>query len=88
MRDQMMDIADQIMNGGVINREEAYRLTQIEQRDLPYLLAAADSIRQRFQGEKVHLCSILNGRSGRCSEDCSYCAQSVHHQTGVEVYPL
>ena len=88
MRDQMMDIADQIMNGGVINREEAYRLTQIEQRDLSYLLAAADSIRQRFQGEEVHLCSILNGRSGLCSEDCSYCAQSVHHQTGVAVYPL
>ena len=88
MREKVAEIAEKVLRGSFIEREEAYRLAQIENFELPYLLAAADSIRRQYQGEGVHLCSILNGRSGHCSEDCSYCAQSVHHQTGVAVYPL
>ena len=36
----------------------------------------------------IDLCTIVNGRSGRCSENCKYCAQSAYHHTGVEEYPL
>jgi biotin synthase len=67
---------------------EARELAAVTDHEIPYLLAAANTIRQQYQGDEVHLCSILNGRSGHCSEDCSYCAQSVHHHTGVAVYPL
>ncbi|NQT94400.1 MAG: biotin synthase BioB [Lentisphaerae bacterium] len=56
--------------------------------DLPGILAVASSLRTRFFGRRVHLCSILNARSGACSEDCSFCAQSARHATGADVFPL
>lgn len=52
------------------------------------LLAAADRIRRHFHGNKVKLCGIVNAKSGRCSENCSFCAQSAHYRTDCRVYPL
>ncbi|HIT18411.1 MAG TPA: hypothetical protein IAB57_02210 [Candidatus Fimivivens faecavium] len=50
-------------------REEALRL--YEQAELDPLCAAADEIRRRFCGGRFDLCAIINGKSGRCSEDCT-----------------
>ena len=88
MRKRINEFMQTILDGGEILPAEARELAGVANAELPYLFAAANTIRQQYQGEKVHLCAILNGRSGHCSEDCSYCAQSVHHQTGVAVYPL
>ena len=88
MLEKISGYAQKVLSGGTLGKLELYELVKTQVHDLPYLFAAANSIRQQVQGDKIHLCSILNGRSGRCSEDCSYCAQSVHHQTGVAVYPL
>ncbi|MBI5777963.1 MAG: biotin synthase BioB [Planctomycetes bacterium] len=52
------------------------------------LLHGAHNITNRFLKGKFHLCSIINAKSGRCSEDCKFCAQSAHHHTGVKTYPL
>lgn len=52
------------------------------------ILAGADRIRRFFFGNTVRLCAICNGKSGRCSEDCCFCSQSVHGRAGVTVYPL
>lgn len=54
--------------------------------DLKELCDGANAIRAHFCGDKVDMCTIINGRSGRCSEDCKYCAQSAHHHTECEVY--
>lgn len=55
---------------------------------LDELCAAADEIRRYFCGNSFDICTIINGKSGRCSEDCKYCAQSAHYKTEIEEYPL
>ena len=52
---------------------------------LDELLTGARLIRENFFGNRVDLCTIINGKSGRCSEDCKYCAQAARHHTGVDV---
>lgn len=69
-------LAQEIIDGRRITRKDdlSFFLTC----DLDELCEGADRIREAYIGDKVDLCSIINGRSGRCPEDCKYCAQSVH----------
>jgi len=55
---------------------------------LAELLAAADKARREFTGDRLELCSIVNAKSGLCSEDCKFCVQSQRHSAKVLVYPL
>jgi biotin synthase len=55
---------------------------------LEELIAEANKIRKTCVGDKLHTCAILNARSGLCSEDCRFCAQSARYSTDVSVYPL
>jgi len=55
---------------------------------LEQLILKANKIRKNYIGNKLELCSILNARSGLCSEDCKFCAQSTRHHTNIAVYPL
>ena len=79
-----LTLAQEIIDGRRITREDdlSFFLTC----DLKELCEGADRIRAALVGDKVDLCSIINGRSGRCPEDCKYCAQSAHHHTDCEVY--
>lgn len=79
-----LDLAQEIIDGRRITREDD--LSFFLSCDLEELCEGADRIRVHFIGDKVDLCSIINGRSGRCPEDCKYCAQSAHHHTNCEVY--
>ncbi len=88
MRTIIAAVADRIMSGVRISGEEALALTLARGTDLFFLFAEANRIREHFVGERVFLCSIINAKSGRCSEDCSFCAQSAHHKTDAPVFPL
>jgi len=81
-------LGEKILHGHSITRPEALELTSVENPDIPLLTAYANKIRARFAGNTVDMCGIINARSGMCSEDCKFCAQSVHHQTTAPVYPL
>lgn len=74
------DLANQIINGYRLTKEQALTLTEIEgQENILLLCQAADRIRQACCGNVVDLCSIVNIKSGNCSENCSFCSQSSHH---------
>lgn len=77
-------LADEIISGRRITRQDD--LNMFLTCDLKELCEGADRIREYFIGDKVDLCSIINGRSGRCPEDCKYCAQSAHNHTSCEIY--
>lgn len=78
-------LKEKIWDGGRITREEAALLYE---EPLEELCLKADEIRRHFCGNDFDLCTIINGKSGRCSEDCKYCAQSAYYHTPAEEYPL
>ena len=80
----ILQLADEIIEGRRLLRGEdlSYFITC----DYDALCEGADKIRKHFVGDKVDLCSIVNGRSGKCPEDCKYCAQSAHYHTDCNVY--
>lgn len=79
-----LSLAQEIIDGRRITREDD--LNFFVTCDLQELCEGADKIREQLIGDKVDLCSIINGRSGKCPEDCKYCAQSAHNHTNCEVY--
>ena len=80
--------AEKVLNGGEITEQEALDLINIPDSETMLLLAMADKIRQKFNGNDVDICAIVNARSGRCPENCKFCAQSAFYSTGVTEYPL
>ena len=82
---KLQELKEQVLGGKLIEKEEALWLAEAP---LEELCEAANEIREAFCGNCFDLCTIINGKSGRCSEDCKYCAQSVHYHTGAEEYPL
>ena len=51
---------------------------------LPILLKES----AKYMGESVELCSLINAKNGRCSQNCKYCAQSAFYKTQIQTYPL
>lgn len=79
-------LKEKILGGGEISREEALSLSG--HPDLEALCEAADELRRAFCGNWFSLCSIVNAKSGHCSENCKFCAQSAHFPVGTQEYPL
>ncbi|MBI4832682.1 MAG: biotin synthase BioB [Candidatus Lindowbacteria bacterium] len=80
--------AERVTAGETLGRAEALEILATPNKDVFYLLAAANDVRRHFKGDRVDFCAIVNTKSGACSEDCVFCAQSAHHETGAPVYPL
>lgn len=85
---QIMEWTDKVLDGGAITEEEAKALIRTKDSDTMLLLAMSDKIRQKFCGNGVDFCAILNARSGHCPEDCKFCAQSGWYKTGAKIYRL
>jgi biotin synthase len=85
---EIIRLADKVMDGGEITEEEAKKLIRTKDEDTMLLLAMADKIRQKFNGNAVDFCAIINARSGHCQENCKFCAQSGWYHTGAKLYRL
>ncbi len=90
LREELRQLACRICEGKVLTAEEGRSLMEISDEDTDLLFPGADLLREARFGRAIHLCVICNGKSGRCSEDCSFCAQSGHARadTGAPEYPL
>lgn len=75
-----------VLSGGSITFEEAERLLATD--DVMTLADCANTITRTFNGDTVDVEALINAKSGRCPEDCSFCAQSSFYDTGITKYPL
>jgi biotin synthase len=82
--------AEQIMENPdySISFEEACRLAEDSELRPVDLIACADAIRTHYQENRIFTCAIRNAKSGHCRENCAFCAQSAHHRTQIQTYPL
>ena len=67
-----------------ISKNEALELLKPEHRD--ELRELEHKVTERYVEKRFDFCSIINARSGRCTENCKWCAQSAHWKTGCETY--
>jgi biotin synthase len=77
---------EKVLTGGSITFEEAEMLLSSE--DIMMLAGCANTITRTFNSNTVDVEALVNAKSGRCPEDCSFCAQSSFYDTGIKKYPL
>jgi biotin synthase len=88
MRKEIRTIGEKVLEGGNVGMKEVLPLLGAKGPDILDLAAVANRVKVEFNGNEIDLCSLLNVKSGRCSEDCVFCAQSGHYKTEAPVYPL
>ncbi|MBU0652565.1 MAG: biotin synthase BioB [Proteobacteria bacterium] len=76
------------LSGKGIRAEDALSVLGLPQVEIWRLLAVSEKVRRRFKGDQIRLCSIVNAKSGLCSEDCAFCSQSIRSKASIDKYPL
>jgi biotin synthase len=85
MKNIVQQALQTILDGDHIDRATASSLLNADKVEL---YQAADQIRRHFHGNHFDLCSIINAKSGNCTENCRFCAQSARHHTGIDTYTV
>jgi biotin synthase len=83
-------LSRRVVQGGDLTRAEARALFSLDagSEEVYDLFYAAHKVRRHFHGSRVTFCSILPTKFGNCSEDCAFCAQSGHFDTGITPHPM
>lgn len=76
---------EKILGGDEITKQEAM---QLYSQPLEELCEKANELRRHFCSNQFDICTIINGKSGHCSENCKFCAQSTNNHTCISEYPL
>ena len=76
----------QTIENPVISREEAIEILNTPDEQLDELITRAEKLRRKYKGNHVSIHILTNARSGNCSQDCAYCAQSCRSKAEIEKY--
>lgn len=87
-RDHIERMKEKAIQRQPITFDEALELSDSGMKQPFHLMTAASEIREHHKGKEISLCGIVNAKSGRCPENCKFCAQSIHYRSGAPVYPL
>lgn len=87
-KNEIEKLCEVVSRDEAISEEVALAILQSGNDEILEIMTLTNALRTRHFGNKVHLCSILNAKSGACEQDCAFCAQSAHHDTTVETYNL
>ncbi len=86
--EQYLNLAKKIITGFTPDIDVFKTIARLEDDSIFHLFAGADLIRHTYFKNRIHLCTICNGKSGKCSEDCKFCSQSKFHDATIDTYPL
>ena len=84
----MKTVRDMTDFSASVSRIEAGDVDSLLRAPLLELISYANQVRRESAGTELELCNIINAKSGRCSEDCKFCAQSARHGCEITTYPL
>ena len=70
----------------VLSREDAIAILNTPDEELDQLIAQAEKLRRKYKGNHVSIHILTNARSGNCSQDCAYCAQSCRSKADIDKY--
>ena len=79
-------LSDNINKEYSFSREEAIAIMNLPEEDMPFLMEMAGSLRKKYKGNHVSIHLLTNARSGNCSQNCAYCAQSCRSKADIEKY--
>lgn len=82
--DELRELVSKIKNGYRLSEQSDFSI--FENSNVEELCSAADEIRTFFHGDKAELCSIISAKSGKCPENCKFCAQSAFNHTNCQEY--
>ena len=70
----------------ILSREDAIAILNTPDNKLDELIARAERLRRKYKGNRVSIYILTNARSGNCSQDCAYCAQSCRSKADIDKY--